>query len=73
MSENWKIKSHNPVAVCKTFIDKNGREVLFEVALTDISANSNIDLDEPAEIALKKVSQKNIKKYRFTGSHFEPE
>ncbi len=72
MNENWN-KSHNPLMLSKVFTDPNGRKILFEVALADISTNLNIDLDELAHNALKKKHQERVEKYRFTGSHFEPE
>ena len=72
MHENWKIKSHDSAILYKIFADTDGIDVLSEVALTDISANPNIDLDELARDALKKRHQERVEKYRFTGSHFEP-
>ncbi|TSC67495.1 MAG: hypothetical protein G01um101472_407 [Parcubacteria group bacterium Gr01-1014_72] len=77
MDKSWKIKSNNSAILCKTFIERNGKKVLFEVALTDISTRPDIDLDELAQSVIKnspeKKSQEKIKKYCFTGSHFEPE
>ena len=70
------MKSNNSAILCKTFTEKSGKKVLFEVALTDISTKPNVDLDELAQSAIKntheKRSQEKIKEYRFTGSHFEP-
>ena len=72
MNENWKVKTHDSATVCRKFIDTNGEDVLFEVALADISGNPSINLDELASGAMHK-HQGKIKRYRFTGSHFEPE
>lgn len=73
MNENWKIKSHDSAILCKILADTDGKDVLFEVAIADISTNPNIDLDKLAHNALKEKHQEKVGKYRFTGSHFEPE
>lgn len=72
MNNNWK-KSNSSATICKIFTDSDGRNILFQVALTDISANTNIDLDKLARDTLGKRHQEKVDRYRFTGSHFEPE
>jgi len=55
----------------KKFPDTHEGEILFEVALADISGNSNVNLDELAQNAINKYQEK-FKRFRLMGSCFVP-